>query len=164
MIRNTIVALAGLALLAGCGGNEAEGEKKSEMASVRDLMKDEVQPTAEIYWGSAGSVSDENGMTDLTPTTDEGWQKTRDSAVKLGELGKKLMEPQYSKDRGEGWIRLSQGLIDVSKIAEQAAADKNPDKVFEVGGTIYDVCTACHQAYPQSEAPSAEGDGTAAAG
>ncbi len=151
MIKKTIVALAGLALLAGCG------EKEPEMASVRDLMKDEVQPTAEIFWGSAGAVSDENGTKDLTPTTDEGWQKTRDSAVKLGELGKKLMEPQYSKDRGEAWIKLSQGLIDVSKLAEKAAADKSGDAVFEVGGTIYDVCTACHQAYPQSEAPAAEG-------
>ncbi|MCB5425879.1 hypothetical protein H0274_11465 [Altererythrobacter sp. CC-YST694] len=158
MIRNTIVALAGLALLAGCG------EKQPEMASVRDLMKNEVQPTAEIYWGSAGAVSDENGITDLTPTTEEGWQKARDAATKLGELGKKMMEPEYSKDRGEAWIRLSQGLIDVSKVAEKAAADKNPDKVFEVGGTIYDVCTACHQAYPQSEAPPAEGEGAAAAG
>ncbi|KPL68661.1 hypothetical protein SZ64_11445 [Erythrobacter sp. SG61-1L] len=158
MIKNSIVALAGLALLSGCGA------KEPEMASVRDLMKDEVQPTAEIFWNSAGAVSDENGTRDLTPTTDEGWQKTHDAATKLGELGKKLMEPQYSKDRGEAWMRLSQGLIDVSKLAEQAAADKSGDKVFEVGGTIYDVCTACHQAYPQSEAPAAEGEGESAAG
>ena len=37
------------------------------------------------------------------------------------------------------------------KGALQAAIDKSPEAVFEVGGTIYNVCTACHQAYPAEE-------------
>lgn len=42
-------------------------------------------------------------------------------------------------------------LTEVSKRAEQAAVDKDVDKVFEVGGTVYAVCTACHQVYPPKE-------------
>lgn len=147
-MKRTMLALAAATLLASCASD-------APPPSVRKLMKEEVQPTAEIYWGSAGAVSDENGLTDLTPTTDEGWNKAVASAVKLGEYGKLLLTEDYAKDRGEGWKRLAQGLVDVSKRAEKAAADHDGDAVFEVGGNIYDVCSACHQAYPATEAAAA---------
>ena len=50
------------------------------------------------------------------------------------------------------------GLIEVAGQAEQAAADKSTDAVFEVGGTVYSVCSACHQAYPPADAPEDMGN------
>jgi hypothetical protein len=149
MVKQAILAVAAMAFLASCGSEPPP--------SARALMKDEVQPTAEIYWGSAGAITDANGTVDLTPTTDEGWKKAQDSAVKLGELGKLLMTDDYAQDRGPGWLKLSQGLIDVSKRAEKAAIDRDGDAVFVVGGDIYTVCSACHQAYPATEAEAETG-------
>jgi cytochrome c551/c552 len=54
-------------------------------------------------------------------------------------------------------VQISDSLIEVSKLAEQAADARDTDKVFEVGGTIYNVCTACHQIYPPTTGPEAEG-------
>ena len=41
----------------------------------------------------------------------------------------------------------------IRDVTEQAAADKDVDGVFEMGGTVYAVCTACHQVYPPADLP-----------
>ncbi len=144
------MAFAMLACLAACSAAPPP-------PSVRDLMKDQIQPQADIFWNSAGSVSDESGMHDLTPTTDKGWENTRAAAARITGYGNLLMTADYAKDRGEGWIRFAKGMIAVGQRAEQAAADHDGDAVFEIGGALYDVCSACHQAYPQTETPAEDG-------
>jgi hypothetical protein len=149
--------LAGAALLAGCGDAGSGGSNGGDTAildravRVQQLMANEVQPTAEVYWNSAGYVIDENGETDLTPTTDEGWAATLESTRKLQQLGQLLQTPEYAEGRGEDWIAFSKSLVEISKRAEQTAIDRDSDAIFEVGGIIYRVCTACHQVYPASQ-------------
>jgi cytochrome c556 len=46
-------------------------------------------------------------------------------------------------------------MIDMSKQAQKAVEDRNSDKIFEVGAYLYDVCSACHQTYPATEAAAA---------
>ena len=146
------IAIACLTLLAGCDQAPPAPEQ-----TAQQLMADVVQPTAEVYWDSVQFISDETGNHDIRPETDEDWKRTRDAATKLGELGELLKTPGYAEGRGDDWITFSNSLIEVSKLAEQAADAKDPDKVFEVGGTIYNVCTACHQVYPATTGPEAEG-------
>ena len=146
----TIVGAA--ALLSGCNQGPPAPEK-----TVQQLMAEDVQPTAEVYWNSVQFISDETGDHDIFPKTDAEWAKTKAAATKLGELGELLKTPSYTEGRGEDWTQFSNSLIEVSKLAEQAAADKSTDKVFEVGGTIYSVCSACHQAYPAESQPDEEG-------
>ena len=67
-----------------------------------------------------------------------------------------LRSPGYTEGRGEDWTTFANSLTEVAKLAEQAADEKNPDKVFEVGGTMYNVCSACHQVYPATTGPEAE--------
>ena len=56
--------------------------------------------------------------------------------------------------------------MEVGQKAEQAAADKNSDAVFETGGPMHNVCRACHQAYVgEVDPPSLPGsDATEASG
>jgi hypothetical protein len=143
------LGIAALTLLAGC-------ESAPEPNHTKILMRDEVQPQADIFWKSAGTIVDQTGEHDLVPTTDEGWAKTRAAAQAVIAAGELLQTPQYAEGRGEGWIRLSKGLVDIARQAEQAAIDKDGEAVFTVGGTMYDVCSACHQAYPPAEG---EGEG-----
>jgi len=153
MNQMRIIAAAAVALLtAGCNQGPAAPEK-----TVQQLMATDVQPTAEIFWNSVQFISDETGDHDIKPETDADWAKTKASAVKLGELAALLRTPGYTEGRGEDWTTFANSLTEVAKLAEQAADAKDPDKVFEVGGTMYNVCTACHQVYPATTGPEATG-------
>ena len=151
MNKALIPALAVAALLAGCDRGPPPPEK-----TVQQLMADDVQPTAKIYWDSVQFVSDEEGYHEIVPKTDADWKKTRDAATKIGELATLLKSPGYAAGRNEDWTTFANSLLDVSKLAEQAADARDVEKTFEVGGTMYNVCSACHQAYPATTGPEAE--------
>ena len=157
MIRKLFVAAAGAALLTGCNQGPPQPEQ-----TVQQLMANEVQPTAEIYWNAVGHVSElvdgQPVERSFRPETDEDWQRVRNAATRLGEFGTLLQTPGYAEGRGEDWTEIAQSLVDVSKLAEQAADSKDPDKVFEVGGTVYSVCSACHQVYPPAGGEPGEAD------
>jgi cytochrome c556 len=135
------------ALVAGCSSEAS----KPEM-TVQQLMAKQVQPTAKLYWDAVQYISDENGNRDIAPTTDAEWERTRKAAEDLGKLGTLLQTPAYTEGRNADWTKFSKALVDISKQAEKAATDKSPDAVFEVGGTMYNVCSACHMAYPAESA------------
>jgi hypothetical protein len=149
-MTRTIIAGAALALLAACSQDvEAPGK------TIQQLMADEVQPTAEVYWDAVRFESVlEDGQPverDIQPETDADWARVKSAATKLGELGELLQTHGYAEGRGEDWVQFSKSLVEVSALAEQAADEKSTEKVFEVGGTIYSVCSACHQVYPPAE-------------
>lgn len=146
------------ASLGGC--NQAEKPEQT----IQQLMADEVQPTAEVYWESVQFISDEQGQHEIFPRTDAEWQRTKVAATKLIELAYMLKTPAYAEGRGEDWIQFSDSLVEVGKLAEEAADAHDRDKVFEVGGTIYSVCSACHQVFPATtEEGQAERPGGVAA-
>jgi hypothetical protein len=146
-----LIMLASSAMLGAC----APGPSEQLYGTPQQFMATEIQPTAEIYWGAVGFTSELiDGVVverDFRPETAEDWQKVADSAVKLREFGEVLASPAYAQGRGPAWLDFAQGLQDVSRQAEQAAIDQDTDAVFEVGGTLYNVCSACHQAYPPAE-------------
>lgn len=134
------------AALAACGDERAGSD-------ARDYMQSHVQPTAEIYWNAVQYISDETGSHEIVPETDAEWAQVRAAAAELAAIGAELKEPRFAEGRGAAWIDFSNGLIEVAGKAEQAAAAKDVDAVFEVGGTVYSVCSACHQAYPPANPP-----------
>lgn len=143
--------------LASCNGGEpaaGDGETYIQARTVQQMMANVVQPTAEHFWNSVRYVSDETGDHEYIPVTDEDWRDTRTAAASLSEMGNLLMTPVYAEGRGDDWTDFARGLVEVGNRAEQAAIDKDVDAVFEVGGTVYNVCTACHQAYPAEELPA----------
>lgn len=152
MIPKFACALLGASLLASC--NQAP-----PAVPIKDLMAKQVQPTAEIYWGAVQYISDETGNHEVLPQTDADWEKARKAAEEIGKFGQLLQTDAYTEGRGEDWKQFAQGLVEVSKQAEQAAVEKNVDKVFEVGGTVYSVCSACHQVYPPAVPVESTGAG-----
>lgn len=142
-MQKAMLVVAAAVALAGCGRDTPLPD-----VTVQQLMANEVQPTTEIFWDSVQYISDEDGNHDIFPQTDEEWQRTRDAATEIGRLARLLQTPAYVEGRGEDWSQISASLEEVSKMAEQAAEDRDVEKVFEIGGTIYNVCSACHQIYP----------------
>ena len=151
MIKRLFIAIAGLAVLAGCDRGPPPPEK-----TIQQLMADDVQPTADVYWKSVQYISDETGEHDIFPRTDAEWARVTAAATRLGELGELLKTPGYAEGRGEDWTELADGLVQVAKRAEQIAQSQDKEKVFEVGGTIYNVCSACHSLYPPAEGVEGE--------
>ncbi|GAA5060422.1 hypothetical protein GCM10023208_28740 [Erythrobacter westpacificensis] len=149
------ILLAALGSLALAACNQAE--EVPPLGTAQQMMAQEVQPTAEIFWNAVGSrselVDDEPVFTEWQPEGDAEWGDVRAAAARLGELGEILQTPAYSEGRGDDWIAYSQGLVEAAAQAEQAAEARDPEAVFEVGGTIYAVCSACHRMYPPEQLP-----------
>lgn len=151
-VRRRMIGLVAISLLASCGGAEKKDAAQPSYTKAHDmkqLMAVVVQPQADVFWKSAGSVSDDKGSHDLRPTTDEAWLRTQSAAATLTEMGNLLQTPLYAEGRGKDWMQFSQALTQIGMKAEKAVASRaSEDEIFEIGGTIYNVCTACHQVYP----------------
>ena len=144
-----IVAAACLALLTGCKKTEAPATPDHVKAhDIKQLMATIVQPQADVFWKSAGSYTDASGTHDLRPTTEEAWLRVRSAAATIAEMGNLMMTKQYAEGRGADWMQFSKSLVEIGQKAEKAAVDRSEDEIFETGGTMYNVCTACHQVYP----------------
>ena len=148
IVPKRALGLAAILLLASC----SEAEPDLPYGTVQLMMANEVQPTAEGYWDSVRYVSElvdgKAVYTEYEPKTEADWLKVEQSAAHLGELGEALKTPAYAEGRSEDWLVFAQGLVDVAKAAGDAAKTRDPEKVFETGGLIYNVCSACHQAFP----------------
>jgi len=156
MMKRMFAELSGVLLLAACGQTAGPAE------SVKDLMAGRVQPTAEVYWGAVQFISDESGNHDVVPKSEADWERARKAAEDLAAFGELLQTDPYAEGRNADRTQFSQSLVKISERAEQAAVDNNPDAIFEVGGTIYNVCSACQQAYPATTGPDETGAGGAA--
>jgi hypothetical protein len=144
----TAVGLFALAL--GCGAAEPP-PPFAPLADTKLLMEAVVDPQADVIWlavqtvlteGEGGAVVRE----EIRPKTDEEWLAVRNSAINLAESGNLLMMAPRARDRGD-WMKHAQALIETSTSAVKAAEEKNPDRLFEVGGHIYAACTGCHAQY-----------------
>lgn len=153
-MRTELVFLVlGMSLVGGCNR-----EPEPPLVDAKTLMAKQVQPTAQIFWDSVQYVSNETGNHEIFPRTDAEWNRTLQAAQALKQLGEQLKGPSYAAGRGADWQDYAQGLADVARQAEQAAKDRNVDKVFEVGGSIYNVCSACHEVYMPTPAGLAPED------
>ena len=110
-------------------------------------MLEKVQPTAETYWQAVQYISDEKGSREIMPQTDAEWERVAEAARQLAWAGEEMQQPHYAEGRGADWTAFAQGLVEVSHQAEMAAQSQDPAKVLEVGGTLYNVCSACHETY-----------------
>ena len=160
--RMAALAATGVACaaLTACGDSPPPADEM-QYGTAQQMMAEQVQPTADEYWNAVRYESElidgEVVNRDIKPETDEEWQALAATAVHLQDLGEVLKSPGYAASRGEDWMAFAQGMVDAAKLTEQAALDKDPDKVFEAGGTLYNVCSACHQAYPAESQPTEEG-------
>ena len=163
MIRKSLTLFAFAALLAGCGrgggGDSARegGSPYIQAHSLQQLMATVMEPNAQIFWRSSGTVSDSAGTRDLTPTTPAGWAAAQTSAATVAETGNLLLMPSYSQGRGDDWVTFAQDLVRAGQAAEKAATGHDGDGMFEAGATLSEACSACHTAYlPQEQAARAD--------
>ena len=114
--------------------------------SVKDLMANVVDPTADGVWEVVGTVSTKEGTFEKAPATDDEWDDVKAKAITLVEIGNLLMLPARSGGSDE-WIKRSQELIAQSKRAIQAAEAHDKDGLFNTGADIYEACVNCHKQF-----------------
>tara|TARA_R110000868_G_scaffold70765_8_gene207717 strand:- start:2 stop:487 length:486 start_codon:yes stop_codon:yes gene_type:complete len=116
-------------------------------ADAKAYMIEHVQPAAQNYWDAVQYVSDEKGAREIVPTNAEEWNRTVEAARALKQSAEILKQPAYAANRGTDWQDFAEGLAQAAARAETAAQSHEPDKVLEAGGTLYNICTACHEIY-----------------
>lgn len=135
-----------LSAASGCGTAPGDGPPFEAVADVQQLMTAVLEPAAEVYWDAVGTIVDQSGVQEIAPATDEEWIAVRNAALVVAESGNLLMLDRRAVDRGP-WMTLSRALVEAGKRAITAAESRDPAAVFEVGGQVYESCTACHAAY-----------------
>ena len=63
------------------------------IATLQDLMRDEVDPCADYIWDSVGSITTASGTVERQPRTDAEWAELRHNAVVLLEATNLLVIP-----------------------------------------------------------------------
>ena len=136
--------LIGAMFLAACGGPPPPPFKP--VADTKLLMQSVVDPNADLIWDAVKIIMTKEGDENIRPKTDAEWAAVRNAAVSVAESGNLLMMVPRAKNGGE-WMQLSQDMINTGEAAIKAAEAKNAEKLFTVGGDIYDSCSNCHRKY-----------------
>jgi len=153
MSRSTRVIVILCAFLLACRSDpvapgaqvpEAEPAYRS-VASVKEVMLSILDPAADAIWDSAGFIITEEGETDLSPTSEEGWTAVRSNAVVVAESGNLLMMP--GRALGPDWVAFSEALITSGRQAIEAAEARDASALFDAGGEVYQACRACHDRF-----------------
>jgi hypothetical protein len=143
-MRKYLLVTAGLTLSAACGGPTPPPFKS--VVDTKLLMQAVVDPNADLIWDAVKSIDTKAGSQEIRPKTDEEWIAVRNAAVTVAEAGNLLMLVPRAKN-GDDWMKKAQEMIDTGEAAIRAAEAKNADRLFTVGGDIYDACSHCHASY-----------------
>ena len=125
------------------------------VADVGQLMATILEPASDFYWDAVGWIIDENGTLEIAPSSDEEWELVRNAAYVMAESGNLLMM-QGRGANDEAWRAMSLAMVQVGRLAIEAAEAKNILAVFDAGAEVYAVCTSCHVAYALETIPPSE--------
>ena len=147
-----------LLVLGACGadaGDSADAGSFELVADVGQLMNTILEPAADFYWDAVGWIIDENGTLAIAPSSDEEWELVRNAAYVMAESGNLLMMQGRGAD-DETWGAMSLAMVQVGRLAIEAAEAKNTAAVFDAGAEVYAVCSACHARYAIETIPPSE--------
>lgn len=150
-----LVALTG-ALVGGCGDDPPATAAFQPVGDMHDTMTWVLDPAADAIWGATGFVITDAGEQSLAPTDEEGWMRVKHGAAVLAESGNLLLMahllPEQADDAAlDAWREYARGMAGIAQQAMQAADDQDAEALFEIGGHLYNVCVACHQAYARND-------------
>lgn len=150
-------------------------------AGITDIMRYEVDPSADALWDSVGTYVDKKGIENRRPQTPEQWAQMRGHAIVLAEAANLLMmegrqvataghevedsgtpgnltaaQAQAAIDQERTvFIGFAQALGDVAAQMVKATEDKNAAALLDTGAALDEVCESCHLKfwYPGQKIP-----------
>lgn len=152
MAGRIVGAFAVALLVLSCTQDTGNDLPVQPVGDMHDTMTWVLDPAADVIWGSAGWIITAEGTEDLTPTTEEDWDRVRHSAAVLAESGNLMLLPHLAPETdGAAWVEFSRGMTRVAQEALAAVDARDSAALFETGGHLYNVCLACHQVYARGE-------------
>ena len=139
------VVLAGLAASPSRSDNTPPMPPFLPHVDMKTFMEHVVQPAAAVIWSVNGVVIDDKGEHDLSPKTDDDWEKVVTAAATLAEATNALMIPQRALDAE--WNRFAGRLADAADKAYRAAEAHDLKSASEVSDRLDGICAACHRHY-----------------
>ena len=162
--RIAITAAGVAAVLGGVAGSAQQAQDYLPQATVADVMNAMIMPMANVVWEAVRYEDTIKG-----PETDEGWQHARNAAVALAESMNVLMipdRPVAAPDRvvGEGelstqeigelivknrgaWVGYLRSMHELSMRTIEAIDARDAQKLSDLGGTMDELCQACHKQF-----------------
>jgi hypothetical protein len=180
--RAALVCVAGFVVSCGLAMAQQKNQKAADQpvySTIRDIMDSIIDPSSDVLWGAAGTVTDKDGVHDLLPTTPEAWHDVRRAAVRMIEGGNLLMMPGRAaapagtkseapgveleppeitaliKKNRKSFDAFAKALQSVSVDALRAIDAKDGNALLDIGEKMENVCEACHQTfwYPNASNP-----------
>lgn len=184
MLRATCLSASGLAALLALVGCAQKTEQKAAeqpaaespfrlTASFKDIMAAEINTSAEYLWNAVSTESNEHGIEEKQPRTDEEWLAAKHQAVILLEAtnlllmeGRQIVTPgekvkdadlpginspeqirhTIDSDRAT-FVQLVHALHDAGSEALKAIENKNAMALSDAGSGIDTACENCHLKY-----------------
>jgi hypothetical protein len=171
-----LIALAGAAVSTPTGQN-----KSVPAATIQELMRNQVDPAADLLWASVSTVITAAGTQEKQPRTAEEWLAVRRLAVTLVDAGTSLLaaprrvvqagattddaevpgieSPQNMQcaiDADPAAFRRAAAAFRNAGLKALAAIDRrDADALTVAGGDLDAACEACHLTYwyPRSPRP-----------
>ena len=169
---------------AASNASEAPAQPFKPNAGIQDLMAYMIDPAADYLWDSVATISDEKGVVEKQPRTDEEWNQVRRQAIIVAEASNLLMmegrrvarEGKLLEDHGTpgnltaeqaeqaiaadraGFVSFAQALHEVGETMVAAADAKNVEALFDAGNTLDEVCEGCHLKfwYPETKSSASK--------
>jgi hypothetical protein len=199
MWRQWIAGLLTTLMMWGCGGHgEVVGDQRAGAgeragvgpgavgtppfevtASLQELMRDEVDSSADAIWDAVGATTTRDGSAEKQPRSDEEWQALRRHAVLLLEAtnllvipGRRVASKEFPSDgpgvlssreiqtevvrRQQEFDGFAQGLRATGRRALAAIDSRDVDALLKEGAVMDNACEACHRSfwYPQEVVPT----------
>jgi hypothetical protein len=148
-------------------------------ATIQDLMRYEVDPSADAIWDSVGSVTTASGTVERQPHTDAEWAALRRNAVILAEATNLLVVPgrqvsltsfapdgpgvfssgeiqQRLADHGAEFAAFALALRGTARKILATIDARDPAGLMRLGEQMDSACEACHLAnwYPHEVIPT----------
>ncbi len=160
----------------GCAGTRPSavnapepGQQFRLIATVQDLMEQQIDPSADALWDSVAFISTQAGTEDRLPHTEQEWLAVRAHAVTLieaanllsmpgrrvagnpmpagpGELSPGEIERRISATHA-AFVQFAHVLQDAGERALGAIDARDPRALMDAGGQIDEACEACHVTY-----------------
>lgn len=165
--------LLGLALISGASCQQPPPPPPAYHlnATVRDIMKAMIDPSADVVWNAVATIQDAQGTDERSPKSTDDWETVRHHALIVAEganlllmPGRKLASPGERSENPEvelhpeeieemikqdptTWFNYAHGLNEQMTIALNAIAAKDAKALFDVGEAIDGACENCHRHY-----------------
>jgi len=122
---------------------------------VKDLMNYMVMPSASCVWNAVATSTDQTGVHESRPQSDDDWNKVIAAATELVESTNLLMIPGRKRCVGGAipaafvtdWNRKAREVGEAANIALIVAKKHDADALAEAGERIDVSCDQCHERY-----------------